>query len=132
MDVHLPQWTLETLHWAEIAAAGTRYTLLEGRRDQAGVPFTYAFFLPAGFWDAPHWHSAAAEVTVLQGTLRLGYGDTLHHPATQAYGIGTTLVVPAHAVHFDGADEDTVIIGRAVGPWTTTYVDPLDTPSAGT
>ncbi|MEO7587695.1 MAG: hypothetical protein ABIS84_06665 [Arachnia sp.] len=38
-----------------------------------------------------------------------------------AYPSGSFLWVPAGAVHFDGANEDTVIIGTAVGPWDTTY-----------
>ncbi len=38
----------------------------------------------------------------------------------------TVLWVPAGAAHFDGADEDTVIIGTAIGPWTTEYLESSD------
>ena len=42
-------WHADTIAWQELGADGTRYALLEGRRDQAGEPFSYAFFIPAGF-----------------------------------------------------------------------------------
>lgn len=42
---------------------------------------------------------------------------------TNAYPTGSFLWVPAGAVHFDGANEDTVLIGTATGPWDTRYVN---------
>jgi hypothetical protein len=33
------------------------------------------------------------------------------------------VVVPAGAVHFDGADEETIILGVASGVWATRYED---------
>jgi hypothetical protein len=125
-------WHPDTLHWAEIAPDGTRYTLLEGRRDLPGEAFTYAFFIPAGFWDPGHWHTADARIVVLKGTLHLGYGNVLDISASSAYPTGSVVLVPAGMRHFDGAHEDTVIIGTAVGPWSTHYVDPSHTASAGT
>jgi quercetin dioxygenase-like cupin family protein len=105
--------------------------LLEGVRDTPGVPFTYAFFIPAGAWDAPHSHAATARVFVARGTLRLGYGSKLDRGKARAFPIGSVLIVPAGAVHFDGSSEDTIIIGTATGPWSTDYVDRGATPSAG-
>ncbi len=35
---------------------------------------------------------------------------------------GSFLYVPAGAVHFDGAKQDTVLVGTAIGPWSTDYV----------
>jgi hypothetical protein len=107
-------WNHNTIEWAEIAPDGTRYTLLEGRRDLPGQAFTYAFFIPAGFWDPGHWHTADARIAVLKGTLHLGYGDTLDIAATTAFPTGSFVLVPGEARHFDGAHEDTIIIGTAV------------------
>ena len=53
-------WNLESLEWQDIGVDGTKYALLEGRRDLPGEGFTYAFFIPAGFWDPAHWHTADA------------------------------------------------------------------------
>jgi hypothetical protein len=125
-------WHPDNIPWQEIGADGTKYALLEGRRDQAGVAFTYAFFLPAGFWDAPHWHIADARVSVISGKLKLAYGTSFDRTKTEVFGPGAFALVPANAIHYDGADEDTLIIGTAVGPWGTLYVDPTILPSAGT
>jgi quercetin dioxygenase-like cupin family protein len=106
--------------WEQEHPDGTRSATLAGTRDP-GVQFTYAFFIPAGFWDAPHSHCADAHVYVMQGTLRLAYGED----ATEAvdYPAGSYLFVPAELIHTDGADVDTIILGNAVGPWSTDYLD---------
>lgn len=83
--------------------------------------FTYAFFIPAGVYDAPHSHIADAHLHVAHGELRLGYGTSFVRDETDAFPTGSFLWVPAGAVHFDGANEDTVLIGTATGPWDTTY-----------
>jgi len=41
----------------------------------------------------------------------------------QAFPAGSFVVVPAGAVHFDGADEETIILGVASGVWATRYED---------
>ncbi|MEI6291329.1 MAG: cupin domain-containing protein [Chloroflexota bacterium] len=125
-------WNPENIIWQDIASDGTKYALLEGKRDLAGEAFTYAFFIPAGFWDPAHWHTADARITVLKGTLYLGYGDYHSEQALQAFGTGNYVLVPAGERHFDGSSEDTIIIGTAIGPWSTYYVDPTVQSSAGT
>jgi len=124
-DVTTPMsWHPDSIVWQEYNPDGTKYALLQGLPDQPGVALTYAFFIPAGVWDAPHWHPTTARVAVVKGTLRLGYGDILDKDATRRYPTGSYLVVPGNVPHFDGADEETMIIGTAVGPWTTQYVQP--------
>lgn len=118
-----PFWNADNIGWQEIASDGTKYALLEGRRDVPGQSFSYAFFIPAGFWDPPHWHSADARVFVLKGTLYLGFGDKYDDEMLQVFSTGSFLIAPANAKHFDGSLEDTIIIGTAVGPWSTHYVD---------
>lgn len=125
-------WHPDQIEWQDVAPDGSRYALLEGVRDQVGEPFSYAFFIPAGFWDPAHWHTADARVFVVSGTLRLGYGDALDQPRAESFPAGSYVLVPAGARHFDGSDEDTLILGTAVGPWATYYVDPEHRPSAGT
>jgi quercetin dioxygenase-like cupin family protein len=124
-------WTPATIPWQPANPDGTRFALLEGVRDKAGVAFTYAFFIPAGVWDGAHHHAATARVVVAQGQLRLGYGQTIDKARATIFPTGSVLIVPAGAVHFDGAEEDTIIIGTAIGPWSTDYVDAGATPSAG-
>jgi quercetin dioxygenase-like cupin family protein len=110
----------QNIPWDEVHPDGTKSATLNGTRDP-GVAFTYAFFLPAGFWDQPHSHVADARVFVVSGELRLAYGGSLDKAAADRYPAGSYLFVPAGAVHFDGAEEDTTIVGVAVGPWSTDY-----------
>ena len=132
MSVTAAAFAPDAIPWGSTAPDGTRYALLEGVRDVDGALFTYAFFIPAGFWDAPHWHTQDARVVVLSGSLYLGYGNTLEVGAAERFEAGSVLLVPASERHFDGSLEDTVIIGVARGVWSTHYVDSSVTPSAGT
>lgn len=125
-------WDPDHIAWQRTNPDGTRFALLEGRRDTPGAAFSYAFFIPAGTWDGPHRHSATARVFVARGTLRLGYAGRSDKAAARRFPAGSYLLVPAGAVHFDGALEETIIIGTAMGPWTTEYVDKAAAASAGT
>jgi quercetin dioxygenase-like cupin family protein len=124
-------WNINSISWQDIGADNTRYALLEGNRD-AGM-FIYAFFMPANFWDPPHWHSSDARVFVAQGCLKLAYSsDITEKTKLHSFSAGSFVLVPAHAVHWDGADEDTLIFGVAQGPWSTSYLDKNVSGSAGT
>jgi len=83
-----------------------------------GESFTYAFFIPAGYHEH-HWHSSDARVVVVQGALKVSFGETLDLEHLKTYPTGTYLLVPANVKHTMAADADTVIIGTAVGPWST-------------
>lgn len=113
--------TIEDIPWEQTNPDGTRSATLVGTREP-GVMFTYAFFIPAGFWDKPHSHSAAAHLVVARGELRLGYGPRFEPEAARRFPAGSFLYVPGGAVHVDGAEEDTVLLGTAMGPWSTDYL----------
>lgn len=113
--------TLDHIPWEVMNSDGTCSATLIGTRDP-GVPFTYAFRIPAGLWDGPHTHSSDVHLVVAAGELWLGWGPTATRAAAHAYPAGSLLHVPADAIHADGAGVDTVIYGTAVGPWSTTYI----------
>ena len=92
----------------------------------------YAFGIPAGVWDGPHSQGATARVFVARGTLRIGYGASNDKVAAKPCPTDNVVVVPARAIHYDGTDEETMIIGTAVGPWPTCYLDGSAPASAGT
>lgn len=125
-------WTPDAIVWQMQGANGTRYALLEGDRNSAAAPFSYAFAVPAGVYDAPHRHSATARVFVAKGVLRIGFGARFDRSQLHDYPAGSYVIVPSGVLHFDGSDVDTVIIGTATGPWTTTYRDGSQPASAGT
>jgi len=115
----VPQsWDAKSIQWQDIDTDSTKYALLEGRRDVPGEAFTYAFFIPAGYHEH-HWHSSDARVAVLQGTLKVSFGETLDLEHMTVYPVGSFLLVPANVKHTMAGDVDTIIIGTAVGPWAT-------------
>ena len=111
-------WTPATIHWQEVNADGTKYAVLQGRRDVAGEAFTYAFFIPANYWEH-HWHSADARVAVVQGELKVAYGPAIDKAHAKGFGVGSFILVPKNVQHTMGATVDTIIIGTASGPWAT-------------
>jgi hypothetical protein len=111
-------WDAKSIKWQDIGADGTKSALLEGRRDVPGEAFTYAFFIPAGYHEH-HWHSADARVAVIQGVLKINFGESLDLEHMTAYPVGSFLLVPANMKHTMSADVDTIIIGTSVGPWAT-------------
>lgn len=113
--------TLDHIPWEVTNPDGTRSATLIGTRDP-DVTFTYAFHIPAGFWDAPHSHGTDVHLVVAAGELWLGWGPDATRATAHRYPAGSLLHVPANTIHADGAGTNTVIYGTAVGPWSTTYV----------
>jgi uncharacterized RmlC-like cupin family protein len=107
--------------WETSYADGSKSATLIGTRDP-GVQFTYAFFIPAGLWDQPHSHPADAHLHVASGALAIGYGDKFEPEVAVRHPAGSFIFVPAGLTHFDGSDQDTILIGTATGPWSTDYM----------
>ena len=122
--------SLNDIPWGEAAEDGSQFALLEGDRVSPD-PFAYAFRIPAGMWDPAHTHSQDAWVFVASGVLKIGFG-TEDHSKFRSFGAGSLLRVPAHAIHSDGSDEDTIILGLSKGPWSTQYLGQAVSASAGT
>jgi len=115
-------WDAGSIRWQVINPDGQRWAVLEGRSDVPGEAFTYAAFLPAGVREH-HWHSSDARVVVLEGTLKVNFGEHLDQQNLTSYPTGTYLFVPANVKHTMAADVDTILIGTAVGPWHTSHHD---------
>jgi quercetin dioxygenase-like cupin family protein len=111
-------WDAKTIVWQREDSDGTKWAVLEGDKDTPGKMFTYAFFIPAGYWEH-HWHTQDARVAVISGALRVAQGDKLDKSGAKSYPVGSYLYVPANVPHTMGADVDTIIIGAAAGPWKT-------------
>src|SRR3977135_1412677 len=76
----------EELRWAAWCAAlprGPKCATLEGDRTVANVPFTYRLKIPDGYRIPPHTHPGDAHLTVIAGTLNIGFGDTLDGQETK-------------------------------------------------
>ena len=111
-------WDASNIVWQNIYPDGTKWSVLEGDKDASGRAFTYAFSIPAGYWEH-HSHNQDARVAIVSGALKVAIGPKLDKDGAKAYPVGSFLLVPANVQHTMGADVDTIIIGTAMGPWKT-------------
>ncbi len=112
-------WRPEDIEWQRKDPDGTRYAVLDGDRARAGAPFSYAFWMPGGVWVKAHYHTQQAHVTVVRGTLRLGFGRRLDRRAAMELRAGDFFIVRAEEPHYEGSDGECLIIGTALGGWNT-------------
>ena len=71
---------------------------------------------------APHSHPILENVTVLQGTLMVGIGDTIDKSKMVALPAGSFVSVPPNVHHYAMAQGETTIQLNDVGPWGMTPV----------
>jgi quercetin dioxygenase-like cupin family protein len=104
---------------------------LVGDRDK---PEWFAFRVryPAGMKtdSAPHFHLGTEHITVLSGTLVLGFGDCIDPTKTKEYGPGSFLVIVAGAHHFEWFRGETVSHVEGIGPMQTIRIRRTDSTEA--
>jgi quercetin dioxygenase-like cupin family protein len=83
---------------------------------------------PDGYRIAPHFHPAAEQVTVLQGTYRWGIGEKFDAAALKSLPAGSFAVMPPGAHHFVQVKGPTITPVSGMGPWKVIYVNPADDP----
>lgn len=107
---------------------GADIAVVSGDPSKPGLPFTMRARFPDGYKVPPHWHPTDENVTVLQGTINLGTGDTFDQSATKALPTGSFASMPKHMHHFAWASGETIIQIHGMGPFAITYVNPADDP----
>ena len=113
------------LQWASNAMlpAGAKVAVIQGDYTKAGW-YTLRISLPDGASFAPHFHGGTEYVTVLQGTLLVGLGDTADKSKMTALPAGSFCAVPAGVHHYAAASGDTIIQLSGMGPMTSVDVKP--------
>lgn len=101
---------------------GVERVAIAGNNEAPGV-YVYRVRFPAGFRNAPHFHPDDRVVTVMSGTLSMGYGERFDETAMRSLGPGSLWTEPAGAPHFVWAHDGEVVIQVVgVGPSGTTQV----------
>ena len=120
-----------TMAWAPgppSLPVGAQFVLLEGNPAEA-VPLTFRLKFPPNYRIPPHFHSVVEHVTVLQGTLNVGMGDSATYAGGVALDAGSFAAMPAKMVHFAWSGPEGVTFQlHSVGPWSITYVKASDDP----
>jgi quercetin dioxygenase-like cupin family protein len=124
--------TPDQIKWAPgppTLPAKTEFASLSGDMAKKGSLFTVRLRVPDGWKIPAHFHPTAENVTILEGTLRMGLGDKLDESALTDMPVGSFHSIPKGVHHYAVAKGQTVIQLHAVGPWGITYVNPADDPS---
>jgi quercetin dioxygenase-like cupin family protein len=110
--------------WAQ-TPAGTQRTNLVGNDQKPGMYINRVRF-PANYKVQPHFHPDERVVTVMSGTLYVGYGDRFDESAMKALPAGSIWTEPAKQSHFVWAKDGEVVIQvvGANGPTGVTRIEP--------
>lgn len=87
--------------------------------------YMYRSRFPANYKVQPHFHPDERVVTVMAGTLYVGYGEQFDESAMKALPAGSIWTEPASQPHFVWAKDGEVVIQViGNGPSGTTLVKP--------
>lgn len=112
---------LDEIAW-QSTLRGTQRAIPVGDPRSAGV-YVYQARFPAGFRNPPHSHSDERIVTILAGTLLVGYGEQFDEGKMKALPAGSVFTEPAGHPHFAWAKDGEVaiqVVGH--GPSDTTWL----------
>lgn len=113
-------WNASNIVWQSSEPDGTKHATLEGDRNVAGKPYTYAMLIPAGAWDDhPHIHNHDTRVFVVSGALLLDVGPNSDKKTAKSYPAGSFVLVPGNLEHTMGAETETLIVGTTEGGFET-------------
>lgn len=104
--------------------AGIQTVTVIGNPSKAGL-YVMRGKLPPGFRIAPHTHPDERVVTVLSGTLYLGFGDQFDEAQLKALPPGSIWTEPGGRAHFVWAKDGEVIFQvNGMGPTATSPIPP--------
>jgi quercetin dioxygenase-like cupin family protein len=107
--------------------AGAQLAVLSGDPTKQGM-FTIRLKFPAGYSVAPHHHPTPELVTVMEGSLSVGMGDTADWAKASSLGVGGFVDMPPNMNHFASTAGGATIQIISHGPFEIIYVDPKDDP----
>jgi quercetin dioxygenase-like cupin family protein len=109
------------LKWSPITPAGfekgAEIAVVSGDPTVADKSYVVRLRFPDGYRFPPHWHPVAENVTVLEGTFRLGMGERRDESKIRRYQPGDYLYIEAKHPHFGGATGRTVVQLHGPGPF---------------
>jgi hypothetical protein len=102
--------------------ADCKMAVLEGDPRSESL-FTVRFQTASAFELAPHWHPRNERVTILEGKVGVGFGDTTDREAATWFGPGDYYVNAQGAHHFVLVDVPTTLQITGIGPWKMNFVE---------
>ena len=113
----------EDLKWGA-TPTGTQRANLAGDDKKAGM-YAYRVRFPANFRNQPHFHPDDRIVTVMSGTLYVGFGEQFDENKMKALPASGIWTEPAKQPHFVWAKDGEVVIQViGMGPSAVTLIPP--------
>ena len=118
------QLTPDKMLWMagpETMPKGTQMCVLYGDPKEAG-PFAIRLKLPANQVIKLHTHPKDEVVTVIEGSVMVGFGERIQLSKSKTFGAGSFYVNPANSKHFVAIEKDGATVQiNGIGPWTTVF-----------
>ena len=119
--LELRRLTPEELEWVD-ASTGISRAIIAGDNRTQGM-YAYRVRFPEGSRVEPHFHPDDRIVTVISGTLQMGYGERFEEATMKALVAGSVWTEPGSQPHFVWArDREVVIQVIGIGPSSSTPV----------
>ena len=99
-----------------LAGEGCQMAVLEGSPNAEQI-FTFRIRTTEPFVLPPHTHPRNERVTVIDGALYVGFGDTVDKAASTRFEVGDYYLNRAGAHHFVWSDEPMTVQLTGIGPW---------------
>lgn len=118
--------TPDQIHWQDVPDGhGAQLATLAGDPASNGL-YVQRVRFPPHVMDRPHRHPHDRHVTVIKGTWYTGTGDTFDPKKAVPLKVGSYMLHPAGALHWDGSnsDEEVIVQVVGVGPADTVPADP--------
>ncbi len=109
---------------------GAQFSVLFGDPAVAGELYVFRVKLPDGFAVPPHVHPMDEHVTVLEGTMVLGWGVERDEGGMRELPAGSYVRLPQGVPHFNRMQGPTILQFHGIGPFDIVYMNPADDPTA--
>ena len=102
---------------------GNQQAVMVGNQREPGL-YMYRTRFPANYRNRPHFHPDPRIVTVVSGTLYVGYGEKMDDSQMKALPAGSIFTEPPRQPHYVWAKDGEVVIQvTGYGPSATTVID---------
>ena len=106
--------------------AGAQIAVIFGDRSKPGELYAFRAKLPDGYSVPPHTHPMDEHVTVLQGTLLIGFGEARNESELTELPTGSYVTLPSTVPHYNRMRGETILQFHGIGPYDINYVNAAD------
>jgi len=122
-------FTPDTIPWGpapSFLAPGAQLAVLEGDPTATTGDFTVRLKMPDGYRIAPHFHPFRENVTVLEGSFKVGMGDHFDTHKMAAFTTGSFAFLDPDMHHYAMACGQVIVQVHGKSPFQFNFINPDD------